>query len=261
MKFFVLSKFVLGGLAVAALSLAGHASANAIHSGMTFTFDFDTDGNGAAIAAGQVIDDEYASKGLIISAMDAPGADGPALNYAVAQQTTYAEITPQEAMDALSSASGGLVTVDGIEFEPDHITAGFGLNNDTPYHNVLIVPRNATGTPTSTPDRPGAKFDFTFTDYIYQSGVVTILDVDTDEHDSSVEAFLNGVLVGTFEIKNLGNNAIQEIDVNVTFDALRVNLGGSGAIAELSVTAVPSPATGLLLLAGAATLFGRRRQA
>lgn len=219
------------GLSVSMFSSAAVA-------GNALVFDFDTDSAGNPILPGQKIDNEYAAQGLIISATHPTKKTH---SFAVAQ-------------DSSNPA------------EYDHITAGFGVGNTTPYYNVLIVPRYLTDknkdglidAPESQELKPGAKFTFAF-DSRMGAASVTILDADLTEVGSIV-TYLNGKAVDSFTIEALGDNSVQTISFKGAYDTIKVNLGGSGAVAELTATA-PSPsaiAGGLALMTG---MIVRRRRA
>ncbi len=218
-------------LAAAALfSAAGYAHA--------LTLDFDTDAQGNPILAGQFIDEEYADWGVHITAK----------NY-------------NRCFDA------------AIAFDSLHPTGGdydlrtdrwrYGQNNDEERGNVLILAenirdRNRDGY-VDNPDDEGGRhagyFDFLF-DQTISSGSLIMLDVDNRCEPGSVQFFLDGHLLDeSYDFIALGDNSVQTLDWSgFTYDKMRVNLGGSGAVAQVDANAnpVPEPVTAILV-AGAVT--------
>ncbi len=223
-------------------ALVASAAIVSVSAAEAITLDFDNDAGGNPIVAGQIIDNEYAGFGVSISTVNLGG--GPNLGVA------FDSMNPPPASD------------DG-----DLITPGFGFNNNEAFKNVLIIQEHGGDGNNDgfldgvTDDESGGGFiDFLFTSNQLFADVDLI---DIEEGGGTVQLFLNGGLQSTQAIANLGNNSHQNISINgIAFDQLRVNLVGSGAIAEVTTVGVPEPSTWLFMgtaLAGVMLATHRRR--
>ena len=86
-----------------------------------------------------------------------------------------------------------------------------------------------------------------------------MLDIDNRCEPGSVQFFLGGSLLSqSFNILALGDNSIQTLDWSgFEYDKMRINLGGSGAVAEVTANPIPEPVT-VVLVAGAVAAVGMR---
>jgi hypothetical protein len=206
--------------------------------------DFQTDALAGTITAGQVIDDEFAAYGITISAVNG-NASRP--DVAIAFDS--------------ANPTGG---------DPDLATPGPGTGNDTALGNLLIIAEDVVDTSPADgliddPDdeRAGGTLKFTFDVMQTASGSVTLVDVE--EAGGTIEFLQGGSVVGalTLGIPNLNNNSVQTVAFDTRpFDALHVNLAGSGAVGaiELSDHDVPEPASLAIAGAGLVLIAGRRRR-
>lgn len=213
--------------------------------------DFDHDANGAEIVHGQVIDDEYAAWGVSI---DVQHPTDPALDFGVALATDV-------------SLEADMRT--GPENGAYHAT------NTTFLGNVLITPRNGVDgnndgiidVPDTAFERPNGVFIFTFADALYDSGSVMILDAE--EAGGTIETRYQGSVLSTTTIPALGDNAVVTVNFPGAnnngqsepqlFDQVVIRLAGSGGVNDLTVHAVPEPASAAALTLLAAGLIRRRR--
>lgn len=215
-------------------------------SARTVTFDFNTDQYGNPIVAGQRVDDQYSDVyGLTIG------------GYQFAEPAVYFVI----AQDSSTTSEG------------DQVTPGYGPGNTASHGNLLIAPRNTVDEngdfvidfPDTHPARPGGFFYFSFRER-QDSGSVTIVDADESETGGYVRAFEEfsewgrewGVERAHYPIPALGDNSVQTIEIDVPYDVLWVQLGGSGGIAQLTST-VPTPSALFGGLALMGCLAMRRR--
>jgi hypothetical protein len=219
--------------ATAAFGLTGSAQA--------LTLDFDTDAQGNPILAGQHIDEEYADWGVHINAR----------NYRRCHDAAIA-------FDTLNYTGGD------YDLRTDSYRYGYGNNREL--GNVLIlaedvVDRNRDGY-VDDPDDEGRRragyFDFMF-DNVTNSGSLVMLDIDNWCEAGSVQFYLDGNLLSeSYRFQPLGDNSVQKIDWSgFEYNKMRVNMGGSGAVAEVSANPVPEPVT-VVLVAGAVTAVGMR---
>lgn len=200
------------------------------------TIDFDTDGLGNPLAAGTIITNQYANLGVLVSA-----------NNNNASHPDLAIIFNS------ASPTGG---------DTDLRTPGPGIGNNAPLGKILIIAENAVDTSPAdgridVPDDEEAGGWIRF-DHSFLATEVSLTLVDIEEHGGIIRFFLNNVPVATQPIPALGDNSVQTINKllpQTPFNAIRVDLAGSGAIG--AITIVPEPASLGLLLLGAA-LFRRR---
>jgi len=207
-------------------------------------FDFDADGN--AIEGGQFLEDAYTGYGVDIVGVNFSGPD-----YVLAFDS--------------ENPTGG---------DPDLATPGYHPTNVTNFGNVLILAENVrdnnndglVDNPDDEAGRRAGYIDFLFEMPQHKAGI-GLLDID-DGHNTSIELIHLGDVVLTMDAAELGDNSYQWLNLtdNTTFDQIRVNLGGSGAITAVATAtpdlppitgqSVPEPATlavaglGLLLMLG-----------
>lgn len=219
--------------AATALGLAGSAEA--------LTMDFDTDAMGNPILAGQHIDEEYAEWGVHISARNYNRRHDAAISF-----------------DTLNYTGGDR------DLRTD--SHRYGVNNDRELGMVMILAedvkdRNHDGYVDDPDDEGGRRagyFDFMF-DYIIDSGSLVMLDVDNRCEPGSVQFYLDDTLLSqSFDFKALGDNSVQGVDWSgFEYNKMRINLGGSGAVAEVNANPVPEPVT-TVLVTGALVALGMR---
>ena len=166
--------------------------------------------------------------------------------------------------------------------------AGGNLPTNTVLGNVVIIPENLVDAdndgivddPDDEGARPAGELVFSFASPIASFGF-DVIDIEgVVQERTSIDFVTGGTIVGSMSFVDLedqlspfydptiafGNNSLNRIapllasDFGVTgFDSVVIHLGGSGAFDNIVTTAVPSPATGaLLVFAGAAA--GRRRR-
>jgi len=226
--------------------------------------DFDTDSLGNPIAAGQIIDDEYASLGVMI-------------------QTTNLGIGPNL----------------GVAFNSDNPTGGdtdlrtpgtVGNAMNESFGNLLIIQENGGDTnndgiidvaPDDEGGRPAGYHTFTFDVPITSIGFV-LVDIEGPEEiidganptSGFFQAFDNGTPIGTVSFADFdgsvvfGDNSVNRIDPILasdfgvaSFNKVVFNFGGSGGIGELTFSPVPEPGTLLLIGSGLVGLgVGARRR-
>lgn len=167
--------------------------------------------------------------------------------------------------------SGGnlAVSADAVQIGTALIIAQNNRNIDN--DNVLDAP-NDEGS------RPAGTIDLSFADPIPAFGL-DIVDIEGKMSDtSSLEFYLNGILLGSVEFDEFTTNGSPFYDPSVVFgdhhanriqpisassfmasgfDRVVINVGGSSAY-DTFVT-IPAPASGLMLVAGAALIARRRR--
>lgn len=202
----------------------------------TVNIDFDTDALGNPIRAGQVIDNEYAAYGVTITTNNlAPGHP----DLGIAFDT--------------DNPTGG---------DPDLRTPNPGLHpsNTTAFHNVLIIAEDAVFDanglvidPDDEARQPAGSFTFDIS-FVLTEARFTLLD---NEEPGLIEFFKDGFAVGSTPIPSTADGAVQTVGFDgAQFNSFKVNLGGSGALADL--TLVPEPSSLLLLAFG--PLFLRLRR-
>ncbi len=199
--------------------------------------DFDTDALGNSILAGQVIDTEYSAWGVTVNTVN----PNRSFDYGIAFNS--------------QSPTGG----------DDDLRTGAGSPHD-PMGMVLVISERGTfnlagriATPDDEGNRPAGYFNFLF-DRVNQGGFVSLLDIESGE-PGSVQTYLNGSVVSTYNMALLGDNSFQTITFGAElFDQIRINMGGSGAVTAVAASAVPEPASLALLALGSVTLLARRRR-
>lgn len=231
--------------------------------------DFDTDGLGNPIVARQIIDDEYASLGVMIQTANAGSPDlGVAFNSA--------------------SPTGG---------DDDLGTPGtIGNAMSESFGNILIIQENggaSNGMINVDPDdegsRPAGYHTFTFGRPITSVGFV-LIDIEGPEEimdganptSGLIKLFDDGTLVGKVSFAHFidpissfydpsvmfGNNSVNRIDPILasdfgaaSFNQVVFSFGGSGGLDEVTFAPVPEPGTLLLIGSGLVGLgMGTRRR-
>lgn len=222
------------------LTMIGAAAAGLILAALAhaLTMDFDRDARGNAILKGQFIDEEYADWGVHIRAR----------NYARPFDAAIA-------FDSLNPTGG-----DG-DLRTD--SNRYGLNNDRERGMVMILAENIKDSnkdgyvdnPDDEGSRPAGYFDFVF-DMVINAGSLVMLDVDNRNEPGSVRFYRNGSLLGqSFDFVALGDNSIQTLGWSgFEYDKMRINLGGSGAVAEVTANPIPEPVTVVLVTAAVAAV-------
>jgi len=203
--------------------------------------NFDDDAAGNPIQPGQVIDDEYLGVGVLVITMN----HNRFFHYGIA-------------FDSQNPTGGD-----------EDLRTGLGTIH-APMGNVLVISENDGGSGfdpvndvITDPDDEGGKaagyFDFFF-DRTNEGGYVTLLDIEADEV-GTIDLYDGSTLVNTYSMLGLGDSSLQTVNFADIFDRIRVNMGGSGAVAEVGAFAVvPEPATlGILGLFGALVLVRSRR--
>ncbi|HSK86727.1 MAG TPA: hypothetical protein VK880_00110 [Anaerolineales bacterium] len=110
--------------------------------------------------------------------------------------------------------------------------------------NVLIISEDMDSSDPNDADVPGAFFEFDYSNW--GTGKVTVhsmsvQDVETEEAgDATLKLFsggLGGTLLAEIPIPETGDGMNQDIPINVSgVDAMQVDLDGSGAITNISIT-------------------------
>lgn len=205
------------------------------------------------LAPGTIVDSEYAS--LVDIRVDNRGG-GPDLG--VAFDTT--DLTP---------AGGDYDLVGPFNtYNPD-LTNGFETGN------VLIIQEhsyscdgNTCGTPDDEGSRPAGTFYFEFNTVITLESI-DFFDVETAENgttdNNAIRLFdvdNNELMPGTFFTPDTGgDNMWDQLTFNVDgVKRIELNLGGSGAIDNITFTVVPVPAAAWLFGSGLIGLIGLARR-
>jgi len=219
--------------AVASLGLTGTTHA--------LTMDFDHDAMGNVIQAGQFIDEEYASWGVHIQTHNSSRQHDAAI-----------------AFDTLNYTGGDR------DLRTD--SGRYGVGNDQERGMVMIIAEDVVDQnndgyvddPDDEGRRPAGYFDFMF-DMLIDGGGVVMLDIENQGEPGSVDFYLGGSLLGeSINFQALGDNSIERLNWSgFEYDMMRVNLGGSGAVAEVSANPVPEPVSALLVT-GAIGALGLR---
>ena len=116
----------------------------------------------------------------------------------------------------------------------DLATPGYGIDNDTPLGNVLILSEDGD---TSDPDDNAGGGVLVFTwDELVTLDNITMLDIDSNEAGGTIATFFDevGGVIGSVAIPALGDNSVQTIAVNMDgVKQMKINMVSSGAVAEL----------------------------
>ncbi len=209
-------------------------------SALVLDFDFDAQGN--PINPGQVIDNEYALWGVDISVNNLGG--GPNIGVAFDSNNPT-----------------------GDDFDLRTPNPFLHPTNTVDYNNLLIIQETgfAGGDgnlfPLFEPDDEGGGGIITFLfddDQIFAETVI----VDIEETGGTLDFYNDNVFIGSVNIAAIGNGSVQTLTFDGgAYDEMRVNLAGSGAVAQVLTTAIPEPSTYLLLgtTLGVALFLQRRR--
>lgn len=226
---FLMTLCILGGLA------CGQAGAALL------VLDFNADGLGGSIQAGQMIDDEYGAFGITITADNArAGHPDQAIAFDSANPTGGDS-------DLQTPVTGNVVGVD---------------NN--PLGNLLIIAEDIVDSEADSivddPDDEARGGTIFFDFELLQNTAGSIVLVDIEEKNGSVQFYKDGGLVDSITIPNLSNNSVQKLTWDeVEFDQLRVNFTGSGAVGPVELTNfIPEPASFALVALGGLAVLRRR---
>jgi len=224
---------------------------------LTLTFDE------VGFVHGSLVTDQYA--GLSITADNF----NRSFDYAVAFDSNASHTRDPD----LEAASGGLTSWSGGNLEGEDL----GI--------MLIIQENADGCSgdfvCNEPDDEGRRAAGTLTFDFGQMPVISfgfdLIDVESTTAENGSVTFFSGddqlsisfmdLLVG-FELGDNTANRIlpfapnfgDELDFTPAFDRIVIELGGSGAIDNITFTPVPQPSTALLLLLGLTGLAGSGRR-
>jgi hypothetical protein len=198
--------------------------------------DWETDDAGLPLGAGQIIDDELAGFGVGITAINARRGHP---DLAVIFDS--------------NNPTGG---------DDDLATPGFHPSNTRAYDNILILQERGSdrgdGFIDEEPDDEAGGGSIRF-DLDFVASTLTLDLIDTEEKGGVVELFRAGASVGSMDIPATADNALLVLAFEAaSFDEFHVNFAGSGAIAEIAMTTVPS--AGTLAPLAIAGLFRRRRR-
>ncbi len=181
--------------------------------------DFDEDGLGQTLAAGTVIDNEYASLGMTVTTNN-PTAN-PAMIFDSANPTggDWDLGTPNIDFGGPGQGSGG--------------SAGAAGENSRALGNILIISEDADS---SDPDdnASGGTLIFSF-DNPVDITQVNVIDVDSNEPGGQIVTFdANGNVITTSPLQNLSNNSFQEVTIDAAgVSRMEVQLVSSGAVADI----------------------------
>ncbi|MEM7769550.1 MAG: hypothetical protein AAF327_03445 [Cyanobacteria bacterium P01_A01_bin.37] len=186
---------------------------------LSVSINFDIDGDGNPLAAGEVIEDQFASLGVTVA-------------------------TPENAFGAMifdsANPTGGDVDL-GTPSQPTGPgvgkDSGAGIGNILPQGNVLIISEDGDASDADD-NATGGTLQFDFDDLVRVTGV-NLLDIDLVEETVTVETFDDGQLVQSYQAQNLGDNSFQELALGGELvDQLDVNLVRSGAVTEVNFTTI-----------------------
>ncbi len=178
---------------------------------------FDTDAAGSALAAGTIVDDEYAGFGITVTTDDP--VNHPAMIFDSSNPTGGDADLGTPNQDFGGSGVGGA----GGAGQPGENSRALG--------NVLILSEDAdSGDPDD--DASGGTLIFTFTSPV-RVDALEILDIE--ESGGTVTAFDGGgAVVGSAPVQVRGNNSYQVVTLAATgVRRLEVHFAGSGALASI----------------------------
>ncbi len=165
--------------------------------------DFDTDAAGTPLAAGTIVDDEFAALGVHVTTHDP--ANHPAMIFDSANPT------------------GG---------DSDLETPGSGMNNHIALGNILIVSEDGDQTDPDD-DGSGGTLIFTFDDPVHIDDV-HLLDIDSGESGGSVKLFDAGGSVRSVTIPPLGGNSFQVLALDAdNVSTMEVHFVSSAALTDV----------------------------
>lgn len=202
------------------------------------TLDFELDAVDQPLLPGQIIDHELAAIGVHISA-----------------HNNHRRHPDLAIIFDSANPTGG---------DHDLLTPNPDLHpsNTIAYGNVLILAendrdRNRDGlidNPDDEGRRPAGYIHFDL-DNTYSAADFALIDIE--ETGGFIEFFRNDQNAGIANIPSTGDGGIVNLAfANSDFDAFRVNLAGSGAIAQVNL--IPEPASLALILLGLTSLTRRR---
>lgn len=188
-------------------------------------------------AAGTVMTEQYAGIGIHISVLNFTGPDKAII------------------FDSANPTGG----------DSDLATPGYHSSNTVPLGMILIIAENDVDSnndglvdvPDDEGSRPAGWLRFDM-DFLSTGGSVTLIDIE--EQGGTIDFFIGGgnSAIQTIGIPSIADNSVQTLTFDgFTYDAMQVNLAGSGAVA--SINPVPEPATLFALGTGAALLLRRRK--
>ncbi len=181
--------------------------------------DFDADAFGTPLAAGTVVDTEWAAHGVTVTTHDP--ADHPAMIFDSANPTggDWDLGTANEDFGGPGRGRGG--------------EAGRPGANDTPLDNILIISEDADSSDPDD-DARGGTLIFTF-DSAVDVEAVGVLDIDCGETGGWIRAYdAAGGIISATPIASLGNNSAQTVAVGAeNVSLLKVHLDSSGAVTDL----------------------------
>jgi uncharacterized repeat protein (TIGR01451 family) len=186
---------------------------------LSVSINFDVDSNGAALVAGSVIEDQFASVGVTVSTPD---------NEFGAMIFDSANPTGGDTDLGTPSQPNG----PGIGRDE-----GAGIGNVEPQGNILIISEDGDS---NDPDdnAKGGTMQFDFDDPVRVTGV-GLLDIDQKEKKVTVETFEGDRLIQSYAAQNLGDNSFQTLDLSGELvDQLNVNLVGSGAVTAIDFNSI-----------------------
>lgn len=205
-------------LGAVALALAQVTSAFASTS--SSTIDFEGLGEGAIVSG--------VSAGAGISGDDAGGSVGVyGFNPDIPGPNTAATFDAE----CIGGCTGG----DDDLFQPGLglvLIIAENLRDETPADGLLDSPDDA--------DVAGAYWEFDFSGWgpgVVSIGQLTILDVESDEPGGFIEVFLGGGSQGTVPLPVTGDGGKADVAVGLTGDFMKIFLGGSAAVDNITITA------------------------
>lgn len=175
----------------------------------TYVVDFDTDANGNAIAAGEIVDDEYADWGLNISS-----------------HSMYHN--PSMIFDTENPTGG----------DWDLATPGYHSSNTTPLGNVLIISEDGKSYDPDDNYRGGdLKFKF---DKEVRVDSVSLLDIDRGESGGKIKLYdADHNLINMVNIPGVGDNSVQTLDIDTDGVAkMIVWLESSGSVSGVEFSCI-----------------------
>jgi hypothetical protein len=217
------------------------------------------------LATGEIVDSQYlASHGVTISGVSlVPGGADLAITF-----DSGATGTADPDLEGLPWSGGNLATL-GAELE-----------------KILILPENTIDgdgdglidDPDDQGRRPAGFFSFAFETPIVEFGL-DLIDIEPPSEFGKLSFFSEGALVGTIAFEDLPSlvgdpdfvfgdntaNRVQPIDASYfgadNFDLVIVNMGGSGAVDNITFSVAPEPGTLLLIGLGLTGVAASRRGA
>ena len=189
--------------------------------------NFDTDADGAALAAGTIIDDEFAGYGITVSTND---STRPAMIFD-SSNPTGGDVdlgTPNQDFGGPGVGAGG--------------ASGEIGENSVAEGNILIISEDGDQ---SDPDDNAAGgtliFDFATP---YKVASVTLIDIENTSETYEVRAYdAAGSLISTSTALGLGNNSREQVLVNAdNVSRLEIQMSSSGGVANLDIVCPDEPA-------------------